>query len=157
MTNHLNLTIRKGTRADASTIAEFNIAMALETEGKKLDRRKIESGVRGLMNNPNYGFYLVAVYKEQVVGSLMITFEWSDWRNGLFWWIQSVYVIPEYRRRGVYRAMYDKVKKLASGDPSVCGFRLYVEKENLTAQKTYRDLGMDETAYRMFEEDRIES
>lgn len=157
MLNILNLTIRKGSRSDASTIAGFNIAMAMETEGKKLAREKIESGVRGLMNNPDYGFYLVAEHDGHIVGSLMITYEWSDWRNGLFWWIQSVYVIPEYRRRGVYRTMYKKVKELAAGDPTVCGFRLYVEKENRAAQKTYRDLGMNETAYRMFEEGSRES
>jgi ribosomal protein S18 acetylase RimI-like enzyme len=129
--------------------------MALETERKELAKQKIESGVRGLINNPQYGFYLVAEEprENRVVGSLMITYEWSDWRNGLFWWIQSVYVIPEFRRRGVYRAMYHKVKELASGDPGVCGFRLYVEKENHTARQTYRDLGMSETNYRMFEEE----
>ena len=157
MNKHLNLTIRKGARPDASTIAEFNIAMAMETEGLKLDRNKIESGVRGMMNNPNFGFYLVAEHEGRTVGSLMITYEWSDWRNGLFWWIQSVYVIPEYRRRGVYRAMYRKVKELASGDPGVCGFRLYVEKENDTAQNTYRTLGMKETDYKMFEEEVLSS
>ena len=150
-----NLTIRKGLRSDASAIAGFNIAMAMETEGKELDRQKIESGVRGLLNNPQYGFYLVAEEprENRVIGSLMVTYEWSDWRNGLFWWIQSVYVISEYRRRGVYRAMYREVKELAAGDPGICGFRLYVEKKNDTAQKTYRTMGMRETDYRMFEEE----
>lgn len=147
---------RRAVPADAPEIIRFNIKMAKETENKELNSDKIKAGVQGLLNNQQYGFYLVAEYENRVVGSLMITYEWSDWRNGLFWWIQSVYVVPEFRRTGVYRAMYSKVKEMAAGQSGICGFRLYVEKENTIAQKTYRDLGMAETRYRMFEEIRKE-
>jgi len=144
--------IRKATSEDAKSIAEFNIAMAMETEQKKLKRELIEPGVKALFDHPEYGEYLVAESEGQIIGSLMITKEWSDWRNGLFWWIQSVYILPEYRRQGIYRAMYQKVKQLAEQAGNICGFRLYVEKENEIAQKTYRSLGMDETHYKLFEE-----
>lgn len=145
--------IRKAVPEDAPAIARFNIAMAMETESKTLKPEEIEPGVRGLFDKPEYGFYLVAETEAGgVAGSLMITFEWSDWRNGVIWWIQSVYVMPEHRRKGVYRAMYSHVKTLASRQADVCGIRLYVEKENRTAQRTYSTLGMEETHYRVFEE-----
>ncbi len=146
------MTIRKATESDSESIIEFNIAMARETENKILKRDEIEPGVTGLFQKPEYGFYIVAESGGTVVGSLMITFEWSDWRNGLFWWIQSVYVVPEHRRTGIYRRMYQKVKEMAANKPDVCGFRLYVEKENISAQKTYASLGMSETHYKMYEE-----
>ncbi len=144
--------IRKAQPSDAQTIIEFNIAMALETEDKVLKRSEIEPGVQGLFDHPEYGFYMVAESDGQIAGSLMITFEWSDWRNGVFWWIQSVYVRPEFRRRGVYRAMYNVIKDMAAEMTSVCGFRLYVERENINAQMTYQSLGMEETHYKLFEE-----
>jgi ribosomal protein S18 acetylase RimI-like enzyme len=145
--------IRKAAPEDAPAIARFNIAMAMETEGKTLKPEEIEPGVRGLFDKPEYGFYLMAETEAgEVAGSLMITFEWSDWRNGVIWWIQSVYVMPEHRRKGVYRAMYSHVKTLASRQTDVCGIRLYVEKENRTAQRTYSTLGMEGTHYRVFEE-----
>lgn len=146
------ISIRKAAADDAEPIAEFNIAMAMETEQKKLERDRIEPGVKALFDHPEYGFYLVAESGDEIIGSLMVSKEWSDWRNGLFWWIQSVYVIPEFRRKGVYRAMYEKVKQLADQAENVCGFRLYVEKENTIAQQTYLSLGMEETHYKMFEE-----
>ncbi|NBC27340.1 MAG: GNAT family N-acetyltransferase [Bacteroidetes bacterium] len=145
-------TVRKADVSDAQSIVEFNIAMAMETENKRLDREKIEPGVNALFNHPEHGFYLVAETEETVIGSLMVTNEWSDWRNGLFWWIQSVFVIKEFRRMGVYRTMYHHVKQQAAQSSGVCGFRLYVEKENLVAQKTYKKLGMAETRYKIFEE-----
>ena len=144
--------VRKATPKDAESIIQFNIAMAMETENKKLKREEIEPGVHGLFEKSEYGFYMVAESEGKVVGSLMITYEWSDWRNGLFWWIQSVYVIPEFRRKGVYKTMYLSIKSMAKKRDDVCGFRLYVEKENSNAQKTYAALGMDETHYKMFEE-----
>ena len=147
-----NLTIRKASESDADSIIQFNIAMAMETEGKTLKRDEIEPGVQALFKKPEYGFYIVAVADGKLVGSLMVTFEWSDWRNGVIWWIQSVYVIPEFRRNGVYRSMYSKIKKMADREPDVQGFRLYVEKENIAAQKTYGALGMEETQYKMFED-----
>ncbi|MCC5913286.1 MAG: GNAT family N-acetyltransferase [Balneolaceae bacterium] len=144
--------VRKAIPDDASKIADFNIAMAMETEGKRLKREEIEPGVKSLFSKPEYGFYIVAESGEEVIATLMITFEWSDWRNGLIWWIQSVYVVKEFRRKGVYRKMYRAIKEMAEEKPDVCGFRLYVEKENRVAQKTYTSLGMSETYYKIFEE-----
>ena len=146
------MTIRKATIMDAAAIAEFNLKMAKETEGMDLIPEVINAGVRNMINNPQMGFYLVAEEANIIQASLMVTTEWSDWRNGLFWWVQSVYVQPQYRRMGLYRKLYDKVKTLAEGESNVCGFRLYVENENVVAQKTYRELGMKETDYQMFEE-----
>lgn len=143
--------IRLATSADAAVLGEFNAAMALETEGKNLLPEVIGAGVRGLLDNPVAGFYVLAE-TERVVAALMITKEWSDWRNGSFWWIQSVYVRPEARRQGVYRRLYRHVQEMAAKDPQVCGFRLYVERENSAAQAAYAALGMKETRYLVFEE-----
>jgi ribosomal protein S18 acetylase RimI-like enzyme len=144
--------IRKATPSDAQSITNFNIAMALETENKVLDVDTITSGVSALFKHPESGFYVVAEIDAVVVACLMITTEWSDWRNGLFWWIQSVYVAPEHRRKGIYRAMYQSIQDMAKENKDVCGYRLYVEKDNLRAQETYISLGMKETDYKMFEE-----
>jgi ribosomal protein S18 acetylase RimI-like enzyme len=143
--------IRLATSADAAVLVEFNAAMALETEGKNLLPEVIGAGVRGLLDNPVAGFYVLAE-TERVLAALMITKEWSDWRNGSFWWIQSVYVRPEARRQGVYRRLYRHVQEMAAKDPQVCGFRLYVERENSAAQAVYAALGMKETRYFVFEE-----
>lgn len=144
--------IRLATRKDAPVLAEFNTAMALETENKNLHPEVVSRGVENLLANPDLGFYLVAEAEQEPVGALMVTTEWSDWRNGVFWWIQSVYVRPHWRRKGVFRLLYQQVKELAGKDSSVCGFRLYVERENITAQRTYQAVGMEQTPYRMFEE-----
>lgn len=146
------ITVRKALESDGEKLIQFNIAMAWETEQKELPRNKIEHGVKALFQKPEYGFYMVAEAHGRIVGSLMITKEWSDWRNGLFWWIQSVYVTPEFRRRGVYRSLHQKIREMAANNPEVCGCRLYVEKNNSIAQKTYSNLGMSETNYKMFEE-----
>lgn len=143
--------IRLATSADATVLVEFNAAMALETEGKNLLPEVIGAGVRGLLDNPVAGFYVLAE-TERVVAALMITKEWSDWRNGSFWWIQSVYVRPEARRQGIYRQLYRHVQEMAAKDPQVCGFRLYVERQNSAAQAAYAALGMKETRYLVFEE-----
>ena len=144
--------IRVATPADAGVLVEFNAAMALETEGKDLLPEVIVAGVRSLLQRESSGFYLVAEDSRRVVGSLLVTKEWSDWRNGDFWWIQSVYVRPEFRRRGVYKRLYRHIQEMAAKDPGVCGFRLYVERENARAQTTYSALGMKETRYLVFEE-----
>ena len=144
--------VRLATPQDAPALVEFSAAMALETEQKELLPNVIGAGVRSLLGNPAAGFYVVAEEHRQVAGSLMITKEWSDWRNGTFWWIQSVYVRPEFRRQGVYKRLYRHVQELAANDPAVCGFRLYVERENGRAQATYQALGMKETRYLVFEE-----
>ena len=145
--------IRNAFPSDADSIIDFNQAMARETEDRTLEDRIIRAGVQRIFDEPNQGFYLVAENEEGIIGTLMVTREWSDWRNGQFWWIQSVYVEKRYRRKGVYRKMYRFVKKLASSQPDICGFRLYVEKDNLIAQQTYRSLNMEETPYLLFEEE----
>jgi ribosomal protein S18 acetylase RimI-like enzyme len=143
--------VRLATPQDAPVLIEFNAAMALETEQKALLADVIGAGVRSLLGDPAAGFYAVAEKKGEIVGALMITKEWSDWRNATFWWIQSVYVRPDVRRQGVYKLLYRHVQELAANDPAVCGFRLYVERENGRAQATYNALGMKKTGYLVFE------
>jgi len=145
------ITIHKGTHADTPSLVEFNAAMALETEGKKLDIDTLTAGVKALLDQPAHGFYLVAKRDRQAVGSLMITYEWSDWRNGLFWWIQSVYVHPDARRQGVYRQLYEQVAHMAAAEAGVIGYRLYVEKANTIARSVYEKLGMQLASYRLYE------
>ena len=144
--------IRRAHAADAEVIAAFNAAMALETEGKRLLPEVVGRGVRRLLAEPALGFYVVAEAQGEVVAALMVTTEWSDWRDGRFWWLQSVYVRPAWRRRGVLRALYAHVTAAAAAEPDVCGFRLYVERENRSAQATYRALGMHETDYLLLEQ-----
>jgi ribosomal protein S18 acetylase RimI-like enzyme len=144
--------IRVATPHDAGVLIEFNAAMALETEGKQLLPEVIGAGVRSLLQKESSGFYVVAEDSGRVAGSLLVTKEWSDWRNGEFWWLQSVYVRPEFRRQGVYKRLYRHIQEMAAKDPGVCGFRLYVERENARAQTTYRALGMKETRYLVYEE-----
>ncbi|MBU0946472.1 MAG: GNAT family N-acetyltransferase [Proteobacteria bacterium] len=144
--------IRKAVPEDAQIIVAFNSAMARETEGIVLQPGRIAKGVKTLLHDSSLGFYLLAEEDGEPIASLMITTEWSDWRNGLFWWIQSVYVKEEKRRQGVFRDLYQAVTELAAKAPQVCGFRLYVEHENHTAQKTYQSLGLAETRYRLFEQ-----
>ncbi len=144
--------IRKAVLSDSKALADFNTSMAKETEGINLIPGVIGSGVEAMINNPQMGFYLVVEDAGNIQASLMVTTEWSDWRNGLFWWIQSVYVNQQYRRQGLYRQLYQHVKSLAETDSQVCGFRLYVEHDNHIAQKTYRSLGMEETGYKLYEE-----
>ena len=139
---------------DASMLTQHNCAMALETENKVLDPEAAQLGVQGLFERPQFGFYLVAEVDGQPAASLMVTYEWSDWRNGLFWWIQSVYVKPQFRRQGLYRGMYEHLKAMASDQETpVCGFRLYAETGNFGAHATYVDSGMHVCEYLMFEEE----
>ncbi|CAN5206183.1 GNAT family N-acetyltransferase [soil metagenome] len=146
------MNIRLAKAEDAPDLIEFNQAMALETEGKRLETRILQSGVEAVFNDEKKGFYVVAEEENKIIGGLMITFEWSDWRNNWFWWIQSVYILPEARGRKVYRRLYDFVKEKAEENGNVCGFRLYVEKENVNAQKVYEKLGMEASHYLMYEE-----
>jgi ribosomal protein S18 acetylase RimI-like enzyme len=146
------LAIRRATAADAAAISRFNQAMALETEGKSLIPELVDAGVRRLIGEPSLGFYVVASDGDAIVACLLITQEWSDWRNGLFWWIPSVFVETAYRRQGVYSSLYQHVQDLAAADPQVCGFRLYVEKDNVVAQQAYAALGMAATDYLVYEE-----
>ncbi len=146
------MNIREATITDAFALVEFNQAMAQETEAKQLDGETLSSGVAAVFADPKKGLYVVADDDGRIAGGLMVTFEWSDWRNGWFWWIQSVYIRPEYRGRSFYSKLYEFVKQKATRDGHVCGFRLYVEKENEHAQAVYKKLGMDETYYLLFEE-----
>nr|ADC35839.1 GCN5-related N-acetyltransferase [uncultured bacterium 89] len=144
--------VRTARLEDAPALVRFNRAMALETEQKDLPLEIVTAGVDRLLRNPQLGYYVVAEVGTEIAGSLMITFEWSDWRNALYWWIQSVYIRPEFRQRGFYRRLYRHVKERAQGEGGVCGFRLYVEKENTAAQKVYETLGMSQSHYLMYEE-----
>ena len=143
----MNLQIRPATADDEALIAEFNAALAWESEHKRLDEPTVRAGVRALLADPHKGFYTLAESGGQVVGQTLITFEWSDWRNGWYWWIQSVYVRAEARRGGVFRALFDHLKAKATADPQVIGLRLYVEQDNGRARKTYAALGMAEEPY----------
>jgi ribosomal protein S18 acetylase RimI-like enzyme len=143
--------IRRGTIADAATIADFNAAMALETEQLTLDRDTLDAGVRAALRDESKAVYFLAEIAGHVVGQLMITHEWSDWRNGPLWWIQSVYVHQDHRRRGVFRALYAHAREQAKRAGAV-GVRLYVEENNHLGQATYRSLGMEMTHYRVMEE-----
>ena len=156
MTPADDIRVRYGSSADAAAIAAFNRAMARETESRELPPGVIEAGVHGMLANPRFGFYAVAETGTPgaavLAGCLMVTYEWSDWRNGLFWWIQSVYVDTPYRRRGVYTRLYDWVRGKAEESGGCCGFRLYVEKDNTRAQRTYETLGMRCCEYLMYEQ-----
>ncbi|HPQ42471.1 MAG TPA: GNAT family N-acetyltransferase [bacterium] len=144
-------TVRKAIEDDIDTIAAFNRAMAWETEKKRLDPETITRGVARLMARPALGFYLVAETGGCIGASLMITYEWSDWRDGCFWWIQSVYVVPELRRCGGFSALFNAVTALAREDGDVRGLRLYVDHGNDGAQRTYRALGMNPGHYTLYE------
>ena len=146
-------TIREASPDDATWIVDFQQAMALETEGKTLDESRITAGVDAVLGSPDKGFYIVAEIDGTVVGSLLITYEWSDWRNATFLWIQSVFVDANHRRQGVYTAMHNHVLALAEADDALCGVRLYVERTNTGAQQTYKRLGMDHSHYDMYEID----
>ena len=145
--------IRIAQREDAFDLVEFNQAMALETEGKRLESKVLQSGVEAVFADEKKGFYVVAEDDTgKIIGALMITFEWSDWRDKWFWWIQSVYILPEGRGRKIYSRLYDFVKEKARARGDVCGIRLYVEKENEHAQKVYEKVGMEKSYYLMYEE-----
>lgn len=145
--------MRRATVADAEFLVRGNATMALETEGLSLDLDRLRDGVHALLEEPSRGLYFVAEAGGRRAGQLMITYEWSDWRNGVFWWIQSVFVEPEFRKRGVFTALYRHVEAEARAGQGVCGLRLYVEKDNRSAQDVYGRLGMHATPYLMFEDD----
>jgi GNAT superfamily N-acetyltransferase len=142
--------IRKATPEDATAIIEFQLKMALETEQLMLAPDVVTSGVNEVFANSSHGDYWVAEEDGIVIASLLITFEWSDWRNTNVWWFQSVYVLPSYRRKGIFRSMYLRIKDEAEKQ-SIAGLRLYVETNNSVAQNTYESLGMRSEHYRMYE------
>jgi GNAT superfamily N-acetyltransferase len=143
--------IRPARASDAGDIARFNAAMAQETEDKTLDPATLRAGVDAVLADARHGFYLVAEVDGANAGCLMITYEWSDWRNGQWWWLQSVYVRADLRRRGVFRALHGEAERRARARPGVIGLRLYVERENVNAQSTYAMLGMHDAGYRLYE------
>ena len=143
--------IRRATPTDFAFIVGSNIAMAQETEVLALDEARVRAGVGAVLADSALGFYLIAEIDGSPAGQLMVTYEWSDWRNGLWWWIQSVYVRPEHRRKGVYTALHRHVAEAAQAAGGVCGIRLYVERDNTTAQQVYESLDMYRTRYQMYE------
>lgn len=149
----MNIQVRPAEPQDIDSLVAGNIAMALEAEHKHLDPRVVTEGVRAVFERPQLGRYFVAEIDGRVVGQAMYTYEWSDWRNGTFWWFQSVYVQPAARRAGVFRALYRHIEQLAEADPDACGLRLYVERENERAQATYRRCGMRDAGYTVMELD----
>ncbi len=144
--------VRVAQIADIDSLVDFNQKMALETEGKYLDSDVLRSGVKAVFHDESKGLYVVTEDDGGILGGLMVTFEWSDWRNKWFWWIQSVYIVPEARGRGIYRQMYEFVKAKAKENGNVSGFRLYVERDNLSAQGVYERVGMAASHYLMYEE-----
>ncbi len=151
MKKDIDFVIVRGEASDIDTIVQFQADMAMESEDYTLDKEKVTKGVSAAMLDESKGIYWVAKYDGRTIGSLMLTREWSDWNNEWYWWIQSVYVIPEFRKQGVYKAMYQKVKDAAK-ENNVSQIRLYVDKTNHSAQKVYQNLGMHESHYLMFEE-----
>ena len=148
----MTINVRPAHGGDIDTLVRFNVAMAAESEDKGLDPTVLRKGITAVIDDPVNGLYFIAEAAGEAVGTLMITFEWSDWRNGRFWWIQSVFVDPGHRRQGVYQALHHHVRELAKEDARSCGIRLYVERDNTGAQATYDAMGMHETAYRLYEE-----
>ena len=149
--------VRPAREEDVEAIVTFSAAMALETEGRQLDMARLREGTLALLNTPDRGFFMVAALpqgpSQRIVGQLMITFEWSDWRNAVFWWIQSVYVDPAWRRQGVYRHMHHSIMLLARSRSDVCGVRLYVEARNATARQVYSRVGLSTSNYQVYETD----
>ena len=151
------LIVRPARVQDVEVLVDFSAAMALETEGRSLDEDRLRRGTLAVFESPTRGFYVVAELPHEssqvVVGQLLVTYEWSDWRNATFWWIQSVYVHPGWRRRGVYRRMHEFILRQARARSDVCGVRLYVEGENTVAQAAYGRVGLSSSTYRVFEDD----
>ena len=143
--------VREATTKDARAIAEFQLKMALETENIQLDKNTVDLGVQAVFNDPSKGTYYVAEKEGNVITSLLTTFEWSDWRNGTVLWIQSVFVLPEFRGNGVYKKMYRHIQKLVEQDNRLKGIRLYVDQSNLRAQQVYSKLNMSAEHYQLFE------
>jgi len=145
--------IRPATPADVAIVTEFNLRLAEETEQLRLNPETVRAGVAAVLGDAHKGLYFVAEADGQVAGQLMITYEWSDWRNGNLWWLQSVYVRPEFRSRGVFRALFAHLGELARARHDVAGLRLYMHHENETARRTYERLGMKRAGYEVFEMD----
>ena len=148
------MNIRKALHKDIDVIVRYNYNLAYETENKILDMNILTRGVEAIIKDENKGIYHVCEINGEVVGQIMYTFEWSDWRNGTFLWIQSAYVNKEFRGMGVFKALYKFIRDIADNDNNICGIRLYVEKENTIAKKTYKNIGMKECNYYIYEYDK---
>lgn len=146
-------TIRTARVSDAAVVARFNREMALETEARELSPPRVLRGVKALLADAAKGSYYLAESAGEVIGQLLITYEWSDWRNGNFWWIQSVYVVPEWRGRGVFKSLHAHIERLARKRRDVCGLRLYVDAHNTKAKEVYARLGLNATHYELWETD----
>jgi ribosomal protein S18 acetylase RimI-like enzyme len=142
---------RRATAADLSTYIEFQLALAWESEELRLDPGILTAGAQNLFADPSKGQPYILECDGQIAAGCLITYEWSDWRNGMVWWLQSVYVRPEFRRRGLFRKMFEELQQLIAADPHVRGMRLYVDKRNVSAQQTYAQLGMNGDHYQVFE------
>jgi len=142
-----SIRVRAASLEDAATIVAFNQQLARETENTHLDHDTLARGVATALSDPTKARYLVACAETSIVGQLMHTREWSDWRNGDIWWLQSVYVDPDYRQQGIFRMLYQHLHRLATEDPTVVGLRLYVERDNARAHGVYENLGMDRSGY----------
>jgi GNAT superfamily N-acetyltransferase len=149
----MGIVIRSAQAKDLGKIVSFQIEMARLTEERALSQNLVGRGVKAVIDNPQLGFYLIAEWEGEVQASLLVTREWSDWRAGWFWWIQSVFVTPSFRNQGLYRALHNRVKSRAQEAGDVVGLRLYVETENQSAMEVYRRMGMVETNYRIYEEE----
>lgn len=147
----INITIRQAELSDAPVVADFNLRLAQETEELALDPETVAKGVAAILGDEAKGIYYVAEAAGKVVGQVMITYEWSDWRNGNLWWLQSVYVEPAFRGNGIFRALFRHVEQMAERSAGVCGLRLYMHADNARARKCYENLGMRQTKYQVFE------
>ena len=145
------MNIRKAIRSDISVIVDFQVKMALETEQVQLDVSLLQKGVEAVFDDPSKGFYIVTEDDQRVIASMLLTPEWSDWRNSFFLWIQSLFVMSEYRKMGVFRKMYDFTQKMVNGSDDYAGIKLYVDKRNIKANDTYRNVGMLDNHYDLFE------
>ena len=155
--NQSDFHIRLAEPRDLESLITFNMALAWETEGRQLDRTLLQAGVESILADSAKGFYVVMEDEPngRTIGQLLVTFEWSDWRNGVFWWLQSVYVHKEWRRRGVFKTLYDYVLRKAECQENVAGIRLYVEQDNAVAQGVYAHVGLAAAPYKVFENDFI--
>ena len=144
--------IRNAKLQDSKVISDFQVKMAKETENIELNNEVVLNGVTSVFENPEYGRYFIAEYNKQIAASLLITYEWSDWRNTQVWWIQSVYVKHEFRRKGIFKNMYNHISKIVKNSSNLAGIRLYVDKTNINARKVYKKIGMNGEHYHLFED-----
>jgi GNAT superfamily N-acetyltransferase len=151
LTSRIETKVRQARLSDVPFIVNANACLALETEGKRLSLDCVTAGVKALLGDEGKGTYFIAEVDGEVAGQLLITREWSDWRNGHFWWVQSVYVVEQLRGAGVFRSLFNHVRALAKAQPDVCGIRLYMEAHNARARRAYERLGLKQTDYQVFE------